>query len=172
MTGLEFFNVIHGGQTEGLPLLEQNLKRIRGKQGLDHPNTLLTMCVLASAYLEARRKAEALALLEESLKLLKAKVGAEYPYVVWCSVTLAAAYIDAEKLSECEVLCRELLTSERKNPTAGGVHVGRVLALLGGGLLAQGKYQEAEPVYRQALDILETRYRPTTWCSLSAILWA
>ena len=68
-----------GRKTEGLPLAEELLKRLKSTLGPAHADTVGAMNTLASAYMIDGRPAEAIKLVDESYRSLKAKLGPALP---------------------------------------------------------------------------------------------
>ena len=75
--------------------------------GPEHPDTLVSMTALASAYCEAGRGNEAVPLIEEAVKLFKEKQGPEHPNTVSAMANLAYAYWTLGKLDRSIPLFEE-----------------------------------------------------------------
>jgi len=131
-----------GRSTEALALFEEALTGFKATLGPDHVSTVIATNNLADAYRDVGRLADALPMLEESLKLVKSRLGPDHPHTLMSMYSLARAYLDA-KPSEAEPLLREFLAiRDRKTPNDWRTFETR--SLLGGSLLSQKKYAEAE----------------------------
>src|SRR4051812_29934477 len=72
-------NWLPGNLAKALPLYEAMLEKRKSKFGPDHPDTLVSMNNLASAYQAAGQVAKALPLLNETLQKATEKFGPEHP---------------------------------------------------------------------------------------------
>jgi serine/threonine protein kinase len=132
-----------GRLADAIPLLEEALKQRRVRLGPDHPETLISMDNLAQLYGDAGRSSEALALYEEAVAGFKARLGADHPDTLLAMTNLARAYL-VGRPAQAEPLLREVLAiRERKAPADW--RTAAIRGLLGGSLLGQKKYAEAEP---------------------------
>jgi non-specific serine/threonine protein kinase/serine/threonine-protein kinase len=144
-----------GRTRESLPLLEETLRRRRSKLGPDHPETLVSMSNLAVGYREAGRLADALPLLEEALERRRATRGPDHPQTLRSANNLAFVYL-ATRPALAEPLLREALSiREKKLPDDWSTFEAQ--SLLGGSLLAQKKYAEAEPYLIRGYEGLKSR---------------
>ncbi len=144
-----------GRLADALPLHEETLKRCKARLGPDHPDTLRAMSNLASAYRSAGRLAEALPLLEETHKRRRDTLGPEHPDTLLSMNTLARAYM-VDHPARAESLARAALAlREKQSPDDWLTFETR--SLLGGGLLGQKKYAEAEPLLLQSYEGMKAR---------------
>jgi serine/threonine protein kinase/tetratricopeptide (TPR) repeat protein len=134
-----------GRSAQAISLHEETLKLMKVKRGPDHPHTLATVWGLAQAYRAAGRLAEAVALQEDSLKRLLAKRGPRDSETLRNMTRLASLHTDMGRHDLAEPLLRQFLTIiEAEWSDEWDAH--EVRSRLGGALLAQKKYAEAEPL--------------------------
>jgi tetratricopeptide (TPR) repeat protein len=153
--------------------------------GLDHPDTLATHDSLAAAYTATGQLHEAIALHQKTLRLREAKLRPDDPETLKSRNNLAYAYESIGRWSEAERLRRDTLARRREAidrhlgpgsyvyktavyPVQAGA-LARLypllagdLAGLGGCLLRQSRWTEAEPLLREALAMLQ-KARPDDW---------
>jgi serine/threonine protein kinase/tetratricopeptide (TPR) repeat protein len=134
------------------PLHEMALKQFSANLGPDHPKTLITQASLGVNYREAGRPNEGARLMEDALRRAAGRVDAmvaleSFPAELSRTYMAGAQYLKAEA-----VLVDNL---ERARATFGveDLRTTVVLDALGGNLLQQNKFAEAEPVLRQCLAI-------------------
>jgi serine/threonine protein kinase/tetratricopeptide (TPR) repeat protein len=135
---------VAGRFAQAISLHEGTLKLMKANMGPDHPNTLTTVWGLTKAYQSAGRLAEAVALQEDSLKLLKAKRGLRDPETLRNMTRLAALHTDMGGHDLAELLLRQCL-SIIETEWSDEWDAYEVRSRLGGALLGQKKYAEAEP---------------------------
>ncbi len=136
---------MHAGRLqEALPLLEQALKLRKAKLDAELPDLLESMNHLATAYIAADRLDKALPLLEETLKIRRAKLGPENPDLDSME-SLAEIYLRANRFAEADAIARECVKL-REKIYPDGWRTFSSKSLLGGVLLGQKKYAEAEPL--------------------------
>jgi type II secretory pathway component PulM len=145
-----------GQLDRALPLFEETLKRRQAKLGTDHPVTLTSMANLALGYHDAGKLDRVLPLYEEILKLTKAKLGADHPDTLASMSNLAEGYRAAGKLSEAESVLRECLSTREKNEPEAWTTF-NTMSLLGGSLLGQKKYADAEPLLLKGYEGMKAR---------------
>ena len=156
MHDLAFVYLTKGKPAEATPLFEEALRLHKIQLAPDHPSTLVTMLNLGLAYKATGRLSEAVPLMEEALRGFKVKRGPEHPHTLLVMREVAAAYRDSGRLTEATELLRELLRlQEAKQPD--GWMTFNTKSMLGGALVAQKKYPEAEPLLLQAYEGLQTR---------------
>jgi tetratricopeptide (TPR) repeat protein len=144
-----------GRLADALPLLEEAWKQRRTKLGPDHPDTLISMDNLALMYEAAGRLSDALPLFEQALERFKSKLGPVHPDTLLSMNNLARAYL-AAKPARAEPLLRELQAiRDRKTPDDWTRFETR--SLLGGSLMGQKKYANAEPLLLSGFEGLKAR---------------
>jgi eukaryotic-like serine/threonine-protein kinase len=155
MSNLALVYQASGRLPDALRLLEETLSRREAKLGPDHPETLVSMSNLATAYDGAGRHADALPLFEEVLRRRRATRGADHPQTLRSMNNLARAYL-ADKPALAEPLLREALAIREKE-LPDDWRTFETKSLLGGSLLGQKKYAEAEPLLLQGYDGMKAR---------------
>ena len=182
------------GRTEdALRLYEEALAQFRGTLGPDHPDTLVTTTNLAQAYRATGRLEEALPLYEEVLKRCYAKRGTDHPETLLSEKLFFVAAGQAREnrglgdplteayyvhLGDCleaagqarkaEPLWRELANFWKDQEHPGNQrHYTAHLASLGGNLLQQQKYAEAEAPLSVCLAIRQ-KEQPDHWTTFNA----
>jgi serine/threonine protein kinase len=147
---------------DAVALWEETLRLRQAKWGPHHPSTLINMMTVGSGYMAARRSEEAIEMLETTLKLMKEKMAPGNPNADLGLTHLIASYRLAGKLDRAEARARELLEARRRRVGPESTAVARALATLGGILLQQQKYAEAEPLARAGVAIWEKK-DPDAW---------
>ena len=134
-----------GRYADALELQEEVLALSKSKLGPDHPLTLNSIANLGVVLRDYGKLNLALPLLEETLALRKAKLGPEHPDTLDSMNDLAGFYAKADRGEKAEPLLRECLAiREKARPDAWTTF--RTKSMLGGSLLSQKKYSEAEPL--------------------------
>jgi len=98
-----------GEPNKAVALFEKSLEERQRHLGRDHPDTLVSLSRLASAYEKVGQLDKALPLFEESARLVKAKFGPGHPNTVLTTASLAMAYQTAGRLGQSEPMWEELL---------------------------------------------------------------
>ncbi len=126
-------------------IIHRDLKLTRAKLGPEHPNALIFMGNLASAYDELKQFDKAELLFREELRLMKQKSGVVSPAYAGALASLGLNLLHQKKWRDAEPLLRECLAIREKNqPDAWRTY--NTKSLLGGALLGQKKYADAEPL--------------------------
>jgi tetratricopeptide (TPR) repeat protein len=134
-----------GQLDKALRLLEQTGEKMKAKLGPDHPWTLSSMNDLATALQVAKQHDRALVLWRDLLAIQSRKVPADHPDRAGTLTGLGRCLLQVHKPAEAEALLREALgVEEKKQPDAWSTF--HTKSLLGGSLLAQKKYADAEPL--------------------------
>ncbi len=115
---------------------------------------------LAELYVAQDRYDDAENLHNKTLKIQRRVLGEEHPDTLASMNTLAALYQHQGRFEEAESLLVKLVTLRRQHDTLDPS--ARWLAGLGSCLLDQKKYNEAEPILREALVIREKK-QPDNW---------
>jgi serine/threonine protein kinase len=145
-----------GRTSEAITLLEETMKLMTSRLGPDHPDTLVYRNNLSLSYLAAGRTSEAIALEEETLRLWTAKLGPDDSHTLLSRNNLASAYHTAGQFAKSEPILRECLTiREKTQPDEMLTFYTR--GQLGGSLLGQKKYAEAEPLILAGYEGLKAR---------------
>jgi hypothetical protein len=126
------------------------------KLGADHPYTLISMNRLASALQEAKQHDHALLLWRDLLALQARKLPADHADRAGTLAGLGRCLLQVSKPAEAEPLLREALTiRQKKQPDAWTTF--HTQSLLGGSLLAQKKYADAEPLLLAGYEGMDKR---------------
>jgi tetratricopeptide (TPR) repeat protein len=135
-----------GGQLdEAISLFEKMLDVRKTKLGREHPETLFTTHLLARAYEQAAEPERALPLYQETLEWQRNALGPDHPLLAGTLASLALNLLLQEKFIEAEPIARECLAIRDKDePDAWTTFNTR--SMLGGSLLGQGNYAQAEPL--------------------------
>ena len=125
-------------------LLVPALKRMKERPGPGHPETLRVMGNLAGAYLALNQMDDALPLLRDFLAGRRKQLGRDNLYFAGILAQTGHLLLMHGQHAEAEKALRECLAiRQKKQPDAFTTFNAR--SLLGGALLAQKKYAEAEP---------------------------
>jgi eukaryotic-like serine/threonine-protein kinase len=144
---------IAGRLSEAVALMEATLKLMVAKQGLgpDHPYTLESRANLAEAYESLGRWSEAEGLLRDVLARRRKTVKSDSPLMAGDLAQLGENLLNRQRWSEAELLLREALRI-REKATPDAWERSEAMSLLGGSLLGQGRYDEAEPLVVQGYE--------------------
>ncbi len=145
------------GRTADTIAMDEGTLRLRtSRLGPYHPDTLRSRHNLANAYLAAGRTAEATTFHEETLNLRTSKLGSDHPDTLTSRNNLARAYDAAGSFARSEPILRECLaTRERIQPDDWSTF--DTSSQLGGSLLGQKKFAEAEGLVLQGFQGMKAR---------------
>lgn len=134
--------------TEALNLCEQHL---------DEAHPLVSTCLhnLASAYRQCGQLLQAESLQMRAIRASEKAHGASHPETAVCLVGLAAIYADMERLEEATQLLEQVVRIYRITPP-DPLRFAETLNNLAELYRRMGRYAEAEPLARQAYELLET----------------
>lgn len=117
---------------------------------LNDLDTAQSQMNLAACLRQLGHYSEAIQLYREAIAVSRRLQGADHPNVRGQEANFALALVQARQGAEAEPLLRELLrVSKAQTPPGFGLF--RVQGMLGGALMVQGKYAEAEPLLRSAV---------------------
>ena len=154
---------------EAIPLQRELFAAHAEKYGPERPVTLIFMANLACSLRDAGQHDEAVAMLKTVVEK-----GRGDPALKWVAHELIWAYERAGDLDAAETYCRSWLNviREEKNPQA--YWMAKPLTSLGRVLYAKGERAEAETVFREVLETIESGKMPNaakTWtCQESVVL--
>jgi eukaryotic-like serine/threonine-protein kinase len=124
--------------------------------GNEHPAVATSLAILAGILQRQGRLAEAETTSRESLAILRTSLGNEHPVVATGLSQLTSTLLDEGKFIEAEPFARECLAiREAKIPD--DYRTFHAQSMLGGSLLGQKKYQEAEPLLLSGYKGLKQR---------------
>ncbi len=139
-----------------LPLLKAILELQKAKLGPDHPDTLTSMSNFASVNAEAGRFTEAISLARERLVILRRLHPPGSPQLARYLEKTSRTLLKAKAFSEAEPLCWEcLLIREKALPDSWQTF--NAASLLGGALLGQKNYADAEPLLLRGYEGMKAR---------------
>jgi tetratricopeptide (TPR) repeat protein len=148
-----------------LPLLEETLKRRKETLGTDHPDTLFSMNNLAIGYRDSGQLDLALPLLQDAAAgMEKHQFQLQGANVVIGN--LIAVCEQLQQFNAAEPWRRKWAAVVRQRFGADSIHYAAELALLGGILLKQEKWPDAETVLRECLMIRE-KLQPDVWTTFN-----
>ncbi len=149
---------------EATVLYEELLRRALASLGTNHPSTLVIMNNLAGAYGDAGRHVEAVSLFEQTLQQRRATLSPNHPNILFSTRRLAEAYQSAGRQTDADALWAEVakLKDQTNAPakrstalsgtnTSGGFSAGSDYRRADA-LYRAGKFSEAEPLYRIAIQ--------------------
>jgi eukaryotic-like serine/threonine-protein kinase len=134
-----------GRNREAIELYETTLASRRLKLGADHPDTLMTCFGLAFAYQSSDRWKDAEVLWRDMLARRRRTVEPSSPLLALDLSGLGRNLLQQEKWLEAESVLRECLPIFEKTMPNDQRRFA-VMSLLGGALMGQQRYAEAEPL--------------------------
>jgi tetratricopeptide (TPR) repeat protein len=139
-----------------LQLYEETLKLRKAKLGPDHPHTLLSMGNLAKARLDAKQPDKALPLFEEFVAGMRQRLGADTSPFAGQLAQISLELLKANQFRQAEKLLRECLAIREKKEAQAWTRF-NTQSMLGGALLGQKKYAEAEPLLKAGYEGMKAR---------------
>jgi tetratricopeptide (TPR) repeat protein len=141
------------------PLFEEVVEVLQAKPGgADHPVTLTAKHNLAVMCQRQGQHARAESLFIQVVEGRKQRLGPEHQSVAVTLADLGLNYLQQKEYAKAEVRLRECLQICEKR-LADSWHHFHAQSLLGGSLLGQHKYAEAEPLLRRGYEGLKARER-------------
>jgi tetratricopeptide (TPR) repeat protein len=145
-----------GNLSDAIPILEQTHELRQAKLGADHPDTLRSMSNLALVLEASNRVGDAEVLLDEVLKAQRRRLPADDIALAETLGWLAHNLRRQKRVPEAERLLGECLTiREKKLPDDWVTYSTR--SVLGGYLLSEHKYAEAEPLLLSGYNEMKAR---------------
>jgi hypothetical protein len=137
-------------------MFEETLKLCESKLGPDHPGTLTTRAWLALGYESLGRWADSERLERETLARRRKTEKPDSPLLAGDLAKLAFNLLNQSKWPEAETLLHECLAiREKTSPDDWSRY--SAMSQLGGALLGQGKYAEAEPLVVPGYEGMKAR---------------
>ena len=151
-----------GKYPEAEKLVAQVLSGNQRLKGARHPDTLNTAAMLGQIYTEEDKFAQGTSLLEKTTQDFRETLGPGHPSTLAAEVALGWAYDSHGDLPRAEQIWQGALQGYRRLGGDGESGAANVGELLGQDLTKQHKYDQAEPLLRQALAFRE-RADPDKW---------
>jgi hypothetical protein len=121
------------------------VKLMKAKLGPDHPDTLTSMGNLAKTYFDVKQPEKALPLFEDFVTGQRKRLGADTSRFADLLERVGFELLKAHQFAHTEeLLCECLAIREKTQPDAWTTF--NTQSMLGGALLGQQKYAEAEPL--------------------------
>jgi eukaryotic-like serine/threonine-protein kinase len=159
-----------GYAEKAIILLAKARATFTSRLGPEHPDTLISMVKLATAYLTDGKLDRALPLFEESLPLLKAKLGPSHRDTLACMQNLAAAYQQAGKVDRAVALFEETLALQKTKFGSDHLDTQNGMNNLAMAYNAAGKFDLAVVLLEETLARKKTTigpYHPDTLGSMN-----
>jgi tetratricopeptide (TPR) repeat protein len=145
-----------GKLVEAERLLVEVLQARRDALPPDHPNTLSAMSYLAECQQALGKLDQAESLFGEALEGRRRALGAEHPVTLGNMEALGAIRCLRKRFVEAEPVLRECLEI-RKKTMPDDWSLFNIESLLGGSLLGQGKFAEAQALLRRGYEGMKAR---------------
>ena len=145
-----------GRLAEALPLLEQTLELRKAKLGPEHPDTLGTMGNLAKTYLVGEQPEKALPLFERLIAGRRGRASPDDPAFAGLLAAVSLDLLQHRQFPAAETYLRECLTIREKKLPDDWV-LFNTKSMLGGALVGQKKFQEAEPLLVEGYSGMKER---------------
>jgi tetratricopeptide (TPR) repeat protein len=140
-----------GRVQEALPLLEETFQTAK-----TNPTLRVVGTQLLDAYYKAGKSAEAVKLLTELLADARKQLPKDSPQLAGVLARFGLSLLQAHAFTDAEALLRECLTIHKTTqPDAWNTF--NTMSLLGGALLGQKKYAEAEPLLLKGYEGMRQR---------------
>jgi tetratricopeptide (TPR) repeat protein len=139
-----------------LPLYEETLKLKKAKLGPDHPATLTSMGNLGKAYCDAMQGEKAAPVLRDFITGQRKRLPKEDPRFAELLAQMSLDLLKCDQFAAAEEMLRECLAiREKKEPEVWSTF--NVMSMLGGALLGQKKYADAEPLLLKGYEGMKAR---------------
>lgn len=150
---------IRGRYAEAQPFCIRALQIREQVLGLEHPDVVQSLELLAGVYHKQGQYAEEEPLFQRIISYQKQTLGPRHPDVAKSLHGLGKLYYRQGRYAEAEPLLQQALSIYGQ---ALGPENANTLSLLGILYWEQGRYAEAEPLLQQALSIFEQALGPTS----------
>ena len=145
-----------GQLDQAVSLLEQALQGFRAKVGPDHPHTINCEQLLIDAYTAAGRYTGSESLLRDRLERARKRFGSSDQRTAAAMASVGSNLIKQQKWPEAETILRELVSIREKALPDDSLRF-NAMSQLGGALLGQGRYAEAEPLVIDGYEGMKAR---------------
>lgn len=136
------------------PLLEEALALDRERLGPDHPDTGRRLNQLGILLHDAGRSGAAVTLLERALEVTTAALGSAHPDTIAVAVNLALSLASLGDLQRAERLLLASRALQLRRSDGRDARYARTLLVLGSVYRVWGRRRDAEPVLREATELL------------------
>jgi tetratricopeptide (TPR) repeat protein/CHAT domain-containing protein len=136
------------------PLLEDALTLDTERLGPDHPDTGRHLNQLGILLQDMGRSGAAVPLLERALEVTTAAFGSVHPDTIAVSVNLALSLASLGDLQRAERLLLESRAAQLRRSDGRDARYARTLVVLGSVYRVWGRRRDAEPVLREATELL------------------
>jgi non-specific serine/threonine protein kinase/serine/threonine-protein kinase len=166
-TGREMFGLAkvllgEGSYPQAEKLLEQLQALYQRVYGPRHPNVFYVQSSLGQTYVEDGKTAQGIPLLEKTVENLRAMAGPDPRDILKVEMAVGWAYDSTGDLARAERIWEHSLQDYRNLGKDDEPNAADAAELLGQNLTKQRKYEQAEPLLRQALSIREKK-DPDGW---------
>jgi len=146
----------NGQLDKAVRLCEETLEKMKAKFGPDHPDTLNSMGNLCKSYCDANQGEKAAITVVAFVDGVRKRVPKDSPKFAGLLVNVSLDLLACGQHAAAEPLLRESLAiREKKEPN--GWTTFNTQSALGGALLGQKKYAEAEPLLLKGYEGMKTR---------------
>jgi serine/threonine protein kinase/tetratricopeptide (TPR) repeat protein len=145
-----------GKPDRAVPLLEETLQKLKARLGSDHPDTLTCMGNLGKAYARARQGEKAVATLVPFVDGMRKRVPQDSPQLAGLLSPVSRELLGCGQYAPAEPLLRECLAIREKHQ-ADAWFTFDTQSMLGGALLGQKKYADAEPLLLKGYEGMKIR---------------
>jgi serine/threonine protein kinase len=152
---------------DSIRLLEAVAEQAKRKLRPEHPLIAQALANLGVSYREANRREEGIRCLEDALAAFNKLPGRPPAHLAWIPLGLAQTYDQAKQPARSEPLYRQLVDQARQQFGAEHLQTADALHRLGGNLLNQNKWSDAEAVWRECLAIRHKK-QPEAWYTCNA----
>jgi serine/threonine protein kinase/tetratricopeptide (TPR) repeat protein len=141
---------------KALPLFEEALRLGKARLGPDHPDTLAFMANLAKTHLEGKHPEKALPVFDEYVPAMRARLGKASPGFASVLAQISLDLLQVRQFVAAETYLKETLAiREKVRPDAWTTF--NTQSMLGGALLGQKKYADAEPLLLAGYEGMQKR---------------
>jgi len=140
-----------GRPADAANLFEESLRVRREKLGNSHPDTITTMRNLGMAYTKINRVEEATAILLEFIDAQKKLLPPDDPQLANYLASVATDLLECKKFEKVEPILRDCLRIRQLTAPEQWTTF-NTQSLLGGALLGQNKYEEAEALLLEGYE--------------------
>jgi serine/threonine protein kinase len=154
---LAYVLLSQGEFAKGERYAREELERFKGHGFGDTPNAFYSQNNLAFLHLLDGDVKEAEKLLVEALPRANGIFGVTNSLTLQLQHLLARVLVEQDRLDEAETLASKTLAA-RRGAEPGQETLGRTLLVVGNVLIQKGRFEEAEPLLREALILFRERY--------------